>query len=78
MGAASNGNVTDERWAEYIESQTPAEVDDDFNVTELAGVRRRRTDPALSRNLKPPPFRRWSIHKNTRTIIRFSLEKDRA
>ena len=21
-----------------------------------------RTDPALSRNLKPPPFRRWSIH----------------
>ena len=23
---------------------------------------RRRTDPALSRNLKPPPFRRWSIH----------------
>ena len=22
-----------------------------------------RTDPALSRNLKPPPFRRWSIHK---------------
>ena len=22
-----------------------------------------RTDPALSRNLKPPPFRRWSVHK---------------
>ena len=23
---------------------------------------RRRTDPALSRNLRPSPFRRWSIH----------------
>jgi hypothetical protein len=22
----------------------------------------RRTDPALSRNPKPPPSRRWSIH----------------
>src|ERR1700681_1098920 len=21
-----------------------------------------RTDPALSRTLKPPPFRRWSVH----------------
>src|SRR5262249_31801925 len=23
-----------------------------------------RTDPASSRSLKPPPFRRWSVHSN--------------
>ena len=46
---ASSGNVTDEVWAD------PAR-------TGRRRVRRRRTDPALSRNLKPPPFRRWSIH----------------
>jgi len=29
----SNGNVTDEAWAEYIRSQVPPEPDDDFHVT---------------------------------------------
>ena len=27
-----------------------------------------RTDPALSRDLKPPPFRRWSIHRLPKTM----------
>jgi urease accessory protein len=29
----------------------------------------RRTDPALSRNLKPPPFRRWSIHPALAVVL---------
>ena len=33
----------------------------------ILGAIRRRTDPALSRNLKPPPIRRWSIHLAPRT-----------
>jgi putative transposase len=30
---ASSGNVTDEVWIEYIQSQTALEPDDDFRVT---------------------------------------------
>lgn len=29
---ASNGNVTDEVWKEYIKDQKPPEPDDDFQV----------------------------------------------
>jgi hypothetical protein len=51
----SSGNVTDEMWVDYIKNQTPPEPDDNFKVT-WRHVRRRRTNPALSRNLKPPPL----------------------
>jgi hypothetical protein len=43
----------DEVWAEYIKKQTPPEPDDNFIVTL---VRRRRTDPALSRKSEASAF----------------------
>ena len=33
----------------------------------------RRTDPALSRNSKPPPFRRWLIHVQDAAFDCFSM-----
>jgi hypothetical protein len=35
---------------------------EDFDVQRVKSAEW-RTDPALSRNLKPPPFRRWSVHR---------------
>src|SRR5262249_5901725 len=41
-------------WVDYIKNQTPPEPDD--RDLSWRHVRRRRTNPALSRNLKPPPL----------------------
>ena len=52
---ASSGNVTDEVWMDYIKNQEPPEPDDNFKgkpaVPPNGGP-----NPALSRNLKPPPL----------------------
>jgi len=62
----SSGNVTDDMWVEYIKNQTPPEPDDNFNVTGVAAMSAGwRTDPALSRNSKPPPFQ---AVENSRSI----------
>ena len=53
------GNVTDEIWVEYIKRQTPPKLDD--NQGRLCPPNG-GPNPALSRNSKPPPFRRWSVH----------------
>ena len=55
----TSGNVTDEMWIDYIPNQTRLTP-----TTTLASPEssERRTDPAFSRNLKAPAFRRWSIH----------------
>jgi hypothetical protein len=53
------GNVTDEVWVEYIKRQTPPKLDD--NQDRLCPPNG-GPNPALSRNSKPPPFRRWSVH----------------
>ena len=55
------GNVTDEVWVEYIKRQTPPKLDD--NQGRLCPPNG-GPNPALSRNSKPPPFRRWSVHEN--------------
>jgi len=56
---ASSGNVTDEVWLSTSRTRRRRSRTTTLPSPESAG---RRTDPALSRNLKPPPFRRWSIH----------------
>ena len=49
----SSGNVTDDVWKEYIQSQKPPEPDDDFRVVWHSRPLR-PADPAFSRNPKPP------------------------
>ena len=70
---ASSGNVTDEAWVEYIKNQTPPEPDDNVRATY---VRRRRTNPALSRNSKPPPLGggvfTWTVSRNHEICSAFS------
>ncbi len=57
------GNITDDKWVEYIKEPSSARARRQLQCyVGCRHVRRGRTDPALSRSSKLPPFRRWKIH----------------
>ena len=60
---ASSVNVTNEAWKACIEIQRPPEPDDGFLVVwRQQSAEQRPTDPAFSRNLKPPTLALSLIH----------------